>query len=650
VLTLIFCFAVVAAVLLPRAFDPREQRGLPPPGLAAPAGTRLGAAPGARATTREEPIVGWAIPDVSPPLRDLVPRRETAPAVPDDVEPARPLLASRGEPDPVVQTGFGGSSMPAPSQNFAGIDNVAGVLPPDPTGDVGPHHYVEMVNLQLAVYSKNGTALLGPIPINTMWQGFEGPCEQKSRGDPIVLYDQLADRWLVSQFHLPSPYGECIAVSASPDPTGSYHRYFFPLSTTVQYDYPKLGVWPDAYYASFNRFASGTFLGGAAIAFDRAKMLAGQTASFQEFDTTADHGGLLPADLEGPTLPPAGRQALFLELFDVNQLEAFRFEVDWNTPRNSTFSSVGRVTISGFTPLCPGTRQCIDQPSTPVKLDDFGDLLMNRLTYRNLGDHEMLLASHSVDADPSSAVHAAVRWYELRNLGSNPPALFQAGTYAPDAAHRWMGSAAMDQEGNIAIGYSVSSTTIFPSIRYTGRLVADPPGTLPQGETTLIDGGGSQTDPSSRWGDYTTMTVDPVDDCTFWYVNEWLQMTSAHSWRTRIGAFRFPACGGPTVASVTHFRVRRVNRALVVTWRTSAETRIAGFEVFRSVGRGPFRRLNRSLIPATAAHRGHGASYTFVDRKARHRTVHTFRLRIVGLEGRRSWHGVGVAVSPTESR
>jgi hypothetical protein len=467
-------------------------------------------------------------------------------------------------PDPVVQRSGGSqapNAMPTPLVSFEGITNQHGGLPPDTNGEVGPNHYVQMVNTDFAVYTKTGTRLYGPALISTLWDNFGAPCENNNDGDPVVLYDQLADRWLLSQFTTVTPFGECVAVSTSADPTGSYYRYFFQFSTTVFYDYPHLGVWPDGYYMGTNRFngIAGAFIGPAVHVLDRAAMIAGQPASFQEVDLTRG-GTLLPADLDGALLPPAGSPDYFLAKFGNRNLDFYKCHADWATPANSLFTGPTGITTAAYTSL---SGNSIAQPGTAQTLDSLGDRLMFRLAYRNFGSYESLVVNHSADVGQGSTVQAGIRWYEIRSPNTTPT-IFQQGTFAPaDGVSRWMGSTAQDASGNLAVGYSVSDSTLtFPGIRYAGRLAGDPPGTLNQGEATLIAGSGSQTDPSGRWGDYSDLTVDPTDDCTFWYTTEYYGSTSQAAWQTRIGSFRFPGCQSPTAtptatgtlptATVTH--------------------------------------------------------------------------------------------------
>ena len=437
--------------------------------------------------------------------------------------------------DTVVQRTFGPLVMPTPIITFEGysqqdnynINNGIGGVPPDTEGDVGPNHYFQWVNTGIRIFDKNGNTLLGPILGNSLWSGFPGTCAANNMGDPLVLYDPLADRWLASQFSVPTrssgPSYECIAISTSPDPTGAYYRYEFETSATNFEDYPHLGVWPDAYYMTTNEFSSPvTFAGAGNFAFDRAKMLVGDpSATAQYFHLDPPHGGFLPTDLDGTTLPPAGSPNYFVEMvYDASgapqdSLDVYRFHVDFLIPANSTFTGPTTLATAPFdSELCTASRgACIPQPDPTSLLEDISDRLMHRIAYRNFGDHEAAVINHTVDADGSGL--GGIRWYELRGLFGTPT-IFQQGTYAPDSTHRWMGSIAMDRSGNIAVGYSASSTTVNPSIRYAGRLASDPPGQLAQGEATLYPGGGSQTD-YARWGDYSAMSVDPVDDCTFWF-------------------------------------------------------------------------------------------------------------------------------------
>jgi hypothetical protein len=475
----------------------------------------------------------------------------------------RTYTAAQPQADGALQTEMGPNAMPGALLNFEGVNNVDGVHPPDPNGEVGKDHYVQMVNLSMAVYSKTtGSLLYGPFHPNDLWPQSD-ICRLRNDGDPVVLYDQAADRWLVSQFALPSyPYGpfyECIGVSKTGTPTNNpndWYLYTFLVHSNKMDDYPKLSVWPDAYYMSVNQFTTNGWGGAGVFAFDRNKMMLGQAATFQYFDlynVNPVFGGMLPVDWDGPTAPPAGTPGYFIEMDDDlagapdDQLSIWKFHVDWTTPANSTFGLNGLpnhvVPVADFAlPPCTysGSRGCVPQKGTTARLDSLGDRLMFRAAWRQFEGYDSLVVNHTVYAD--SIDRLGVRWYEVRNLFSNPT-VYQQSTYAPnDGVYRWMGSAAMDHVGNLAIGYSASSSTMYPAVRYAGRLANDPLNTLAQGEASLIEGTGSQTSGYARWGDYSDLTVDPIDDCTFWYTNEYLAVTDYAPWRTRIGSFRFPTC------------------------------------------------------------------------------------------------------------
>lgn len=493
--------------------------------------------------------------DVSRPLRELAaaerfdrrPEREAAanPKIPND---------HIDRPDAVVERGsflrLLAPSIPAPLLSFDGIA-FPGVgcncAPPDTNGAVGRTQYVQMVNEAYQVFNKaTGASVLGPNSIVSLWSGFGGACQNGGAGDPVVLYDQLADRWLISQFASANGGApitdECVAVSTTSDATGTYNRYGFHLGSNF-YDYPHLGVWPDAYYMSMNVFsADGTsYLGPQPFALERTAMLTGAAATFISpvGPLGAAVAPLLPADLDGLTLPPNGAPNTFLGFPSNNLYTAYHFHVDFATPASSTFTLFATPPAAAFTALCPNTSACIPQAGGTAsdKLDGIGDRLMFRLAYRNFGDHESLVGNFSVRAGGVGAI----RWFELRGVTAGPMTVFQESTYQPDDTSRWLGSAAMDGAGNLALAFSASSAVLNPQIRYAGRRTSDPINTLGQGEAHLFDGTGSQTGSGNRWGDYSALTVDPVDDATFWFTTEYYSSTSAFNWRTRIGSFSLSA-------------------------------------------------------------------------------------------------------------
>jgi hypothetical protein len=492
--------------------------------------------------------------DVSPKLRTIPPKPVTAkpkhpvPVLPIPNKHTNQKDAVIRSQDAAVQSHLAAPKMPGTQLNFDGM-SFPGVncfcAPPDTNGAVGDTQYVQIVNEGIQVFDKTtGNSVLGPESIETLWSGFGGPCETFGEGDPVVLFDRLANRWVISEFASFPPTWECVAVSTSNDATGSYNRYAFDLGTQFGqnfYDYPKLGAWPDAYYMSMNVFDSSgsTFLGPQPFAMDRSAMLAGLPATIISTGMLGPNDDqLMPADLDGSIPPPDGAPNPFTEIGTNPTWALWRFHVDFANPVNSTFTKAGTLTPDPFNVICGGGA-CVPQAGTSDVLDTLGDRSMFRNAYRRFPDgHEALAGDMTVE---SNGV-AGIRWWEIDNATSGTPGFSQQSTYQPDNTWRWMGSAAMDASGDLAIGFSASSSTINPQIRYAGRLAGDPPNTLAQGEATLYAGTGSQTDTVSRWGDYSDLTTDPTDDCTFWYTTEYYATTSSFNWNTRIGNFKFPNC------------------------------------------------------------------------------------------------------------
>ena len=482
-------------------------------------------------------------------IRDVNPKR----VYPRSTNPSEPSPPVPSPPDPLLdfqgqfEESLSARVFTTPNLNFEGTA-FTGVVPPDTVGEVGPNHYIQMVNSatgsQVAIYDKAGSPL-ATFDLDSLWTA-GGACASGT-GDPIVLHDSLADRWLLSEFadtgnHL------CVYITRTADPvSGGYFLYDFAVPEFP--DYPKYAVWPDAYYVSSNESSP------AAYALDRIKMLGGLPATFQRFTapSLAAFGfqALTPGDLDGPTAPPLGSPNYFIRHRDDEAhnpgtndptqdfVDIFQFHVDFVTPTLSTFTGPVSIPVAEFdSELCGfSSFFCFPQPGTTRTLDPLREVVMWRLQYRNFGTHETLVGNFVTDVDGTD--HGGIRWFELRKTGVGPWTLFQQGTQAPDSDNRWMGSIAMDKAGNIALGYSVSSTSVFPSIRYAGREAVDPAGTLPQGEASIIAGAVSQTG-STRWGDYSSMNVDPADDCTFWYTNEYVG--AGGLWRTRIASFNFPSC------------------------------------------------------------------------------------------------------------
>ncbi len=488
---------------------------------------------------------------------------------------------------------------------FEGPQGAANVRnPSDNTLAVGPDHIVQIVNTRMAVFTKKGMrfsttgkVLYGPVVTNAVFAGFGGQCEARNNGDAVVRYDQLAKRWLIVMpifargpvrsdqpdvgisggpvqlsppgrpnqpgppFQLvpppqanPSdparaapatagkgPYSMCYAVSLTSDPLGQYYRYeflrpYFP-------DYPRPAIWPDGYYNPTS--TSDDIIQKHACVAERSKMLKGLPATEQCF--VIDGVNFLNnADIDGYELPPPGAPNIMMaaggaQLKNVredNRVFFWKFHVDWRTPSNTKISGPYPIAVAPYQYLCGGQlTNCVPQPGTDRRLDAQGDKIMARLIYRKVKGNECLVAVHSVN---TAAGGGGVRWYEFRLDANRDLRLYQQGTYAPDEFYRWMASPAMDRNGNIGIGYSFGGTPNFPGQRFAARLAKDPLGQLTLQETILVEGEGSQN--AMRWEDYTQTAIDPSDDCTIWYVGDYLKKGAAN-YSSRIGAFRLPGCG-----------------------------------------------------------------------------------------------------------
>ncbi len=470
------------------------------------------------------------------PGKDRPPRRNPRPDLTGALSPPAPA------DDPVRQKASLLLQLtPPPQVSVDGIGNLGTVTPPDPVGAVGPLHYVQMVNAtHFSIYDKKGNRIKAPTLLKDLWSGVGGLCAAIDDGDPVVVFDALAGRWVLAQLKSNAPFGLCVAVSRTSDPAGSYHLYEFTFPEFP--DYFKLGVWPDAYYVGANETAY------SAYALERDKMLLGQTAQFIRF--TGEKNFLMPATVDGNIPPPANTPGFFYTFKNkdfpahgvaTNRLELRSFKADWVNTANSTFSAPLILPITDFKYTVCGffVQDCIPQGPPGSLVDAVSEWPMWRLPYRRFASHEAMVGNFTVDAGGGQA---GIRWFELRRTNGDW-FLYQEGTFAPDTLHRFMGSIALDGSGNIALGYSVSGSTIFPDLRYTTRLESDPPGVLGS-EAVLVAGGGAQSG-SNRWGDYSAMTVDPVDLCTFWYTGEYYSATSPTQWNSRIGAFRVPGCLSP---------------------------------------------------------------------------------------------------------
>ena len=413
----------------------------------------------------------------------------TAPGIKERREqPLRlfPQPPGQEKPDPVIQPDPGPAAATTTPTGFAGVGQgdygfTDQFAPPDTTMAVGPTQVVQWVNASFAVFSKNGALLHGPVGGNTLFANLGGRCANDNDGDPIVQYDKLANRWVLTQFSVSTtPYMQCVAVSQTSDALGAYNLYAFSYGSLFN-DYPKLGVWPDGYYITFNYFTN-TFQGAGLCVYDRAAMLAGLPATQQCFQTSTSFGGVLPGDVDSAANPPAAGAPNPMISYGSNKLNLWRFHVDWANSANTTLTGPISIPVAAFTPACSGGGACIPQPNTNNRLDSLADRLMYRLAYRGrtaARTAESAVVSHTIKVSGNKRSEVdGVRWYEVGNLTSGTPIVYQQGTYAPNSTSRWMSSIAQDKNGNMAVGYSASSTGLFPSIYFTGRLATDAVNTM----------------------------------------------------------------------------------------------------------------------------------------------------------------------------
>ena len=531
------------------------------------------------------------------------------------------LLTPLLSPDAVMQASAPIRTMPVALQNFLGqgttLEGCTFPSPPagctttgdpaDTNGAVGPNHFVQTVNGGIGIWNKAGGQVLAPRKNNLIWTGYPttdgNGCAANNNGDPVVVYDQIADRWMITQFDIHNFINktgatnyQCVAVSKTADPTGAYWLYDFPYNGLN--DYGKFGLWPDAYYATFNLFNSaGTaFVGSDLCAYDRVSMLAGATATQQCFQQSAAIGGVLPVSMDGKVLPPRGEPAYFAT-FDTNVVDVWKMHVDFAVPANSTLTGPSVLPVAPFTITCPATARqaCIPQPGTAQQVSALSDRFMFRLAYRNFGTHESLTVNHAVQAGATSGI----RWYEIRTPGGTPT-IFQQGTYAPaDTNWRWLGSIAMDQAEDFAMGFSVSNaTTLKPSIAWTGRLNSDAVNTMGQGESIIDVGAGVETG-ANRWGDYANMTVDPVDDCTFWYTSQLFNTTGTFTWDTNIASVKFPSCGANNFSIAVAPATQALQQNKTVTYTVTTAVTAGAAESIALVIQDLPTGVTGAFVPAT---------------------------------------------------
>lgn len=550
---------------------------------------------------------------------------------------------------------------PAPLVSKAGLSeqdnrNTVGfsVVPPDINGDIGFDQsgnriFIQYINSIWAVFDVNGNRIHGPFAGNSFWAGFGGYCQNNNDGDPVVLYDDYAGRWFFSQFSINQGV-QCVAVSTTSNPLGPYHRYAFVVTPGGSNDYPKLGVWADgssgsagqsAYTFTLRDFggSGGSFSVSAGV-MERDKMLIGAAAKFVKFSNpctgTNCMEGQLPPHLDGPT-PPAGTCPTFWAAVDAAYDDSpfandgYRNHslcVNWANTAASTYIEGPLVAAgSNFDRfLGNGFGACISPVRNGESLDCLANFTMYRAQYRWFGSYGSVVVNSTVDAGSD---RAGIRWAELRsNDGDTAWYRQQDGTFAPaDGLERWMGSIAQDGSGNIALGYSVAGSALFPAIRYTSRAAGDPAGTMPGGEVSCVEGTGAQTSSGSRWGDYSSMSVDPSDDCTFWYTQEYYEVTGSYDFNTRICSFKLAGCGGPVVVDQEAPGVPpalqltgATSDSISMAWSASVDNvGVAGYEVFR----------NGSLFATVAT-----TSYT--NSGLTPNTSHGYQVRAYDAAGNRS--------------
>jgi hypothetical protein len=545
-----------------------------------------------------------------------------------------------------------------PLQNFNGLNNgnnTGGrVTPPDPCGDVGPNHYVQAVNCMLQIFSKTGASVYGPVETSTIWDGFNGNWNGHNDGDAVVLYDENADRWLISQFAIDcsgSPYTEyeLVAISTTPDPTGSYYRYAFQFDYMP--DYPKLGVWNDGYYLAVNRFNtnifSTPFIGTGAAVLERSKMLSGDPSARMIYFKTETLGGsgaasgpdcysMLPSDGDG-TAAPAGAPNYFTYINDntaggASELRIWALHADWVTTANSSFTFVTNLPVTTYTMLGTFTG-VIPQQGTTNKLDGLGDRLMFRNQYRNFGSYETFVTCHNVNTGGNIA---GVRWYEYRKTGS-VWSVFQQGTYAPgDGKSRWLGSIAMNASGDIGLSYTVSSGSMYPSIYFTGRRSSDPIGTMAVAEGIIQTGAASITG-ATRWGDYSAINVDPTDNLTFWTTNEYIgTYGGTWPWSTKIASFKF--ANNPSVVTTAATAVTGTGATLNGTINPNGLATTYYFEYGTSITYG-------TTTPTAPA--GNGTTNTNVNAPVIGLIAGTtYHYRLVGVNTDGTTYGADMTFAP----
>ena len=485
-----------------------------------------------------------------------------------------------GAVEPVPQTDIPLAPMPTPLTSFNAMNfnsNGAG-WPPDTVGDVGPTHYVQAVNTSVGIYNKTTGAAFSTFTFNSLWPdgGTGTPCDASNDGDPTVVYSAFYDRFIVADFAwtdiVNGPYYECIAVSKTSNPvTGGWWLYAIRADDAAHpylTDYPKMGVWPDALYMSANLFdctsancATNTFQGPRAYAFNISKMVNGTalTANDTQFaDMGTAHDTVLPSNYRG-TAPPINTPNYFVgDSQSAFGWEIYKYHVDFTTPANTTYTGPTNVSHASYT----NAPDQVSNVSPGSASDTLAGRMMMQVQYRNIGGVESLWVNHTTGTAGASTP-VGIQWSQINVTGTTvntTPVQQQIYNNGADGTNRFIGSLAVDKQGNMVLGYTASSTSVAPDIRYSGRLAGDTLGTLPQSETSMLPGvTRSVQTGQTRWGDYASMSVDPTDDCTFWYTTLYFPVQGSN-WVTRIGSFKFPGCtAGATPTATPTFTPTRTS-------------------------------------------------------------------------------------------
>ncbi len=563
-------------------------------------------------------------------------------------ENPRKIVKQTNAVDPVAQTGHNtkglerGALMPSPDIHFAGmyLDVHGAGWPPDTNGDTGSNYFIQTVNTTIGIYNKTTGAETSAVSFNNFFggPGITGtPCDNENNGDPIVLYDQYAQRWFILDFAWDPSENDgsyySIAVSKTANPTGDWWQYAFRADNTLMNDYPKCGIWHDGIYITANMFQfSGSYQHVKVWALNKTDLYSGTLNAQSLTDTSYEAFSLMPANAKGPTPPPSSAPCYFYAQdadeyggSSIDAIYVWKMDVDWNNSNNTTWTGHSTMNTAAYGLTASG----IPQPGTNWELDSLYGRLMFPAMYRNFGTHESLYLCHVAEYSN----RRAMRWYEIRISGGNS-SIYQQGTYSPDSHHRWMGAVGGDQYGNIAMGYSIASSSLYPSIRYCGRLSTDPLGQMSQGEATMIAGGGSQTQ-ISRWGDYSSITIDPDDDETFWYTQEYYT-TTGYDWQTRIGAFKFATTppvppDAPSGLSATASACDQIDLA----WTDNADN-----ETQFNIERGT-DGVNFSQIDTVGAD-----ETTYSDTSVAELTAYYYRVRAYNTAGYSNYSNVDSATTP----